>query len=201
MVWCGVVCWHGVLSRHVLGGLAMAFGWLAWGSANDGVLTASRSTVPKHRACWSGRLLCVLPCLPHPCLCLCRCGSHCCCPHVCSLEAPQGAPQARLTSAQLSSSPSSCPAPPRRFVQLYCSMGFFPCYSPLLMLPAIAAVCATCTVVESLPVNSVLDDNLTVPLVAALMSMALMPLMAAAGASAGMEAAPAAAAAFGLLSG
>jgi dolichol kinase len=42
------------------------------------------------------------------------------------------------------------------------------------MLPGIAAICATCTVVEALPINTVLDDNLTVPAVAAGLSLLLL---------------------------
>lgn len=121
-----------------------------------------------------------------------------CCHHVTCYQLHQ-AGTGPSTHHELTLRPTC--ALPCRFIQLYCSMGFFPCYSPLLMLPAIAAVCAACTVVESLPVNSVLDDNLTVPVVAALMSMALMPLVITGSAAVSMDAAPAAAAAFGWLSG
>ena len=73
------------------------------------------------------------------------------------------------------------------------------------MLPAIAAICTACTVVESLPINTVLDDNLSVPGVAAGLSMLMMPVGVAAASAAAVAAAggeaPLAAAAFGWLSG
>ncbi len=49
------------------------------------------------------------------------------------------------------------------------------------MLPYITCICLVCTAVESLPINMVLDDNLTVPGVAAIMSAALLPQVAATG--------------------
>lgn len=46
------------------------------------------------------------------------------------------------------------------------------------MLPALAAVCAAATLVESLPINGVVDDNLSVPLVAVAGSALLLPASA-----------------------
>lgn len=64
----------------------------------------------------------------------------------------------------------------------FCSMGFFECYSPAAVLPYLGIVCAMCTVVESLPINSWLDDNISVPLVATVASLVVLPLAAAASA-------------------
>jgi hypothetical protein len=100
--------------------------------------------------------------------------------------------------------PTRLPLPPCSFVYLFCGLGYFSCYTPQQMLPAIAAICAACTVVESLPVNNVVDDNLSVPGVALGLSVLLMPMAAAAvavaAAAAGGET-PMPAAAFGWLSG
>jgi len=62
-------------------------------------------------------------------------------------------------------------------VYAFCSLGFFQCLSLSTMLPYIGIVCAAATVVESLPINQVLDDNLSVPLVAAGLGFLLMPSM------------------------
>jgi hypothetical protein len=43
------------------------------------------------------------------------------------------------------------------------------------MLPAVAAVCGVCTIIESLPINHWLDDNLSVPIIAAAMATFLLP--------------------------
>lgn len=63
---------------------------------------------------------------------------------------------------------------------LFCSLGYFECFPLQLVLPYLAVVCGACTLVESLPVNSWFDDNLSVPLVAAGVSMLVLPLAAAA---------------------
>jgi phytol kinase len=69
------------------------------------------------------------------------------------------------------------------FFSLFCGLGFFECYSPGVVVPYLAAVCAACTLVESLPINSWLDDNLSVPLVAVATSLAVLPAAAAASAA------------------
>jgi phytol kinase len=74
------------------------------------------------------------------------------------------------------------------FFALFCSLGFFECFSARVVLPYLAAVCAACTLVESLPINSWFDDNLSVPLVAIGTSLAVLP--AAAAASAACKASP-----------
>lgn len=68
------------------------------------------------------------------------------------------------------------------FFWLFCSFGYFECFQLQYVLPYLAVVCGACTVVESLPVNSWFDDNLSVPLVAAGTSMLVLPLAAAAAA-------------------
>jgi phytol kinase len=65
---------------------------------------------------------------------------------------------------------------------LFCSQGYFECFPLQFVLPYLAIVCGACTLVESLPVNSWFDDNLSVPLVAAGVSMLLLPMAAAAAA-------------------
>jgi dolichol kinase len=72
----------------------------------------------------------------------------------------------------------------RRLITAFCSLGFFACVSPDALLPQLLGVAATATLVESLPINSVLDDNLTVPLVSAAMAMLLLPHAATAAAAA-----------------
>jgi phytol kinase len=64
----------------------------------------------------------------------------------------------------------------------FCSMGYFQCYSPVAVLPYLAVVCAACTLVESLPINNWFDDNLSVPLVATVTSLGVLPIAAAASA-------------------
>jgi dolichol kinase len=64
----------------------------------------------------------------------------------------------------------------------FCSMGYFQCYSPVAVLPYLAVVCAACTLVESLPINTWFDDNLSVPLVATVTSLGVLPIAAAASA-------------------
>lgn len=74
--------------------------------------------------------------------------------------------------------------PPTRprpsLIYMFCSLGYFECTPPATLVPLVAAVCLVCTVVESLPVNGVLDDNLSVPAAAVGLSMLLLPLAAAA---------------------
>lgn len=64
------------------------------------------------------------------------------------------------------------------FVALFHSLGFLTGYSPASLLPVIAAVAVAATVVESLPINSWLDDNLSVPVLSAVLGAALLPLAA-----------------------
>lgn len=71
------------------------------------------------------------------------------------------------------------------FVALYCHLGYFECLQVTIMAPYIAAVCLACTLVESLPINQWVDDNISVPGVAVLGSMLLLPYAAAAAAQAG----------------
>lgn len=59
------------------------------------------------------------------------------------------------------------------YLTLFCQLGYFSC-SAATYLPAVLAVCAVATVVESLPINNILDDNLSVPGAAALTAMALL---------------------------
>jgi len=58
---------------------------------------------------------------------------------------------------------------------VFCSLGFFECYSVSTLVPYLLACSAVATLVESLPINQVFDDNLSVPLVAAVMAMLLLP--------------------------
>eukprot|EP00775_Hariotina_reticulata_P010841 gene10842-10997_t len=64
------------------------------------------------------------------------------------------------------------------FFWLFCTMGYFECFSLQVALPYLVAVCGACTVVESLPIGSWFDDNLSVPLVAVAVSMLVFPLAA-----------------------
>jgi phytol kinase len=66
------------------------------------------------------------------------------------------------------------------FVWLYCTLGYFDCLKAQFMLPYIAAVCLASTLVESLPINQWLDDNLSVPGVAVAVSYLMLPYVAAA---------------------
>ena len=68
------------------------------------------------------------------------------------------------------------------FFYHFCSLGYFQCYTPVAVVPYLAVVCAACTLVESLPINNWLDDNISVPLVATLGSLAVLPVAAAASA-------------------
>ena len=59
------------------------------------------------------------------------------------------------------------------FVALFSALGFFP-GDAQTMLPAILATSLAAAVVESLPVNQFLDDNFSVPAVAAVMGHFMM---------------------------
>ncbi|KAG2482727.1 hypothetical protein HYH03_018358 [Edaphochlamys debaryana] len=60
-------------------------------------------------------------------------------------------------------------------ITLFCSLGFFACYPPSAMLGCLGAVALAATLVESLPINQYVDDNVSVPGVAALLSLLLLP--------------------------
>lgn len=64
----------------------------------------------------------------------------------------------------------------------FCSLGFFQCFSLAAVLPYLVIVCAACTLVESLPINGWLDDNISVPLVATVTSLCMLPVAATASA-------------------
>lgn len=66
------------------------------------------------------------------------------------------------------------------FIYLFCGLGFFEAYPPATLVPVVFTVCLVCTLIESLPVNEWVDDNLSVPAAAIGMSMLLLPLSAAA---------------------
>ncbi len=57
----------------------------------------------------------------------------------------------------------------------FCELGFFACYPPAALLGCLGAIALAATVVESLPINQYVDDNVSVPLVAAALSMLLLP--------------------------
>ena len=61
------------------------------------------------------------------------------------------------------------------FVRLFSALGFLPAYDDAALVPALAAICAAGALVESLPINAVVDDNVSVPLVAAALTMLLLP--------------------------
>ncbi|GLI65312.1 hypothetical protein VaNZ11_008854 [Volvox africanus] len=60
-------------------------------------------------------------------------------------------------------------------ILLFCNLGFFSCYPPAALLSCLGAIALAATIVESLPINQVLDDNVSVPLVAGCLSMLLLP--------------------------
>lgn len=72
------------------------------------------------------------------------------------------------------------------FTALFSSMGYFECFSSAASVPPILAVCFIATVVESLPINQYLDDNLSVPAIAAALTTVLVPFTAAAASSVGV---------------
>lgn len=61
------------------------------------------------------------------------------------------------------------------FISLFSSLGYLPAYDAATLLPPLVAICAVCAAVESLPINSVLDDNFSVPAVALVLSLLLLP--------------------------
>jgi hypothetical protein len=89
------------------------------------------------------------------------------------------------------SAPDRTPAPPpplahslpparsHRLIYLFGALGFFPSYPAEALLPYVLGVALAATVVESLPINQVLDDNLSVPLVALMLGIALCPALPA----------------------
>ena len=97
--------------------------------------------------------------------------------------------------------PAPPPPPPRSFNSLFCGLGYFAAFSPPALAPVVVVVCLLCTLVESLPLNALVDDNLSVPAAAVGVALLLLPLAAAAtaggyaGAAAGAASAAAAAAA------
>jgi len=64
------------------------------------------------------------------------------------------------------------------FVALFCAMGYFDCDMGA-MTGSIAVIALIATIIESLPVNSKLDDNISVPGAVALMSFLLRSAMVA----------------------
>ncbi|GLC36164.1 hypothetical protein PLESTB_001373600 [Pleodorina starrii] len=75
-------------------------------------------------------------------------------------------------------------------IVLFCELGFFACYPPGAMLSCLGAIALAATVVESLPINQFVDDNVSVPVVAAVLSMLLLPQPAEAVVAAVTAAAP-----------
>ncbi len=64
-----------------------------------------------------------------------------------------------------------------RFIYLFGALGHFGGgYDATLMLSVLAVVCAACTLVESLPLNRWLDDNISVPALAGGLSAWLLPV-------------------------
>ncbi|GAX80835.1 hypothetical protein CEUSTIGMA_g8270.t1 [Chlamydomonas eustigma] len=56
-------------------------------------------------------------------------------------------------------------------VSLFCNLGLFSCYQPNVLLPYISGIAFIATVVESLPINQVVDDNISVPFVSLALSL------------------------------
>lgn len=73
-------------------------------------------------------------------------------------------------------------------IGLFCTMGYFECYSVPVLLPYLLAVSGAATIVESLPINQIIDDNLSVPVVSAIMAMLIMPHAATAAAGVALPA-------------
>ena len=69
-----------------------------------------------------------------------------------------------------------------RFLAYFTALGFMQPYRPEALLTQVAAVCLVATVVESLPINEWLDDNISVPAVSTALSLLLLPGAAMAGA-------------------
>ncbi|KAG2454183.1 hypothetical protein HYH02_001218 [Chlamydomonas schloesseri] len=76
-------------------------------------------------------------------------------------------------------------------ISLFCSLGFFACYPPAALYGCLGAIALAATVVESLPINKWVDDNVSVPGVAAALSLVLLPQPAEAAAAAVASAAAA----------
>ncbi|KAF8069540.1 phytol kinase 1 [Scenedesmus sp. PABB004] len=74
------------------------------------------------------------------------------------------------------------------FFALFCAAGYFECWPLAAVAPYLVAVCGACTLVESAPINGWFDDNLSVPLVAVGLSLALLPLAASAAAGCALHA-------------
>lgn len=60
-------------------------------------------------------------------------------------------------------------------ITLFCSLGFFSCYPPAAMLGSLGTIALAATIVESLPINKVVDDNMSVPVVSVVLSLLLLP--------------------------
>lgn len=61
------------------------------------------------------------------------------------------------------------------FILLFSQLGYFDCELPGMVL-AVGLISLVATAIESLPVNKVMDDNLTVPGVAAFMGFMMLQL-------------------------
>ncbi|GFR52538.1 hypothetical protein Agub_g15113, partial [Astrephomene gubernaculifera] len=59
-------------------------------------------------------------------------------------------------------------------ITLFCHLGFFSCYPPASLLSTLGLIAAAATLVESLPIDRWVDDNMSVPGVAAVLSMVLL---------------------------
>lgn len=64
------------------------------------------------------------------------------------------------------------------FVALFCGLGYFEC-DMAAMAGRIAVIAAVATLIESLPINQKLDDNLSVPGAVALLGFLLRKAMIA----------------------
>lgn len=53
-------------------------------------------------------------------------------------------------------------------------------YNPAICVSSVLAISGACTLVESLPINLMVDDNISVPAVAAFLGYILFPAAAAA---------------------
>lgn len=65
------------------------------------------------------------------------------------------------------------------FIALSCSLGYFDC-DMAAMAAGVATIAAVATLIESLPINQRLDDNLSVPGVVALLGFLLRNALLAA---------------------
>jgi len=56
--------------------------------------------------------------------------------------------------------PPSPPTPTTlSFIYLFKSLGYFQAYTTATLLPIVVIVCLLCTLIESLPLNQILDNN------------------------------------------